>query len=113
MLNAQITIIEGTRTHAAFCDMTNPLEALKRRFQERCSSDLVVLQRVMLVPEEVTSDDFKTLVHQMSGAAAAFGFLQLSAAAMCLDDVLSAGTPPSRQQLQALIDQLICLQSKF
>lgn len=93
--------------------MTTRLEALKRRFLERCSSDLIVLQRVMLVPEAVSSNDFKTLVHQMSGAAAVFGFPELSAAAMCLDDVLSAGTPPSRQQVQALIDQLICLQLEF
>jgi HPt (histidine-containing phosphotransfer) domain-containing protein len=86
--------------------MTASPEALKLRFRGRCSGDLGVLQLLLRAPEAVSPTDLKTLVHQMSGAAGAFGFPQLSALAMRLDNQLSAGEPPSRQHVQALIDEL-------
>jgi HPt (histidine-containing phosphotransfer) domain-containing protein len=89
--------------------MKPDIDALKLRFRERCSSDLVVLQQMLRAPETVSPTVFKTLVHQMSGAAGAFGFSALSALAMRLDDQLSDGKPPSREQVQGLIDALRAL----
>jgi HPt (histidine-containing phosphotransfer) domain-containing protein len=86
--------------------MTAQFEALKIRFLERCSCDLGKLQQMMRAPDAGAWIDLKTLVHQMSGAAGAFGFARLSTLAMRLDDQLSAGHPPSREHMQALIDDL-------
>ncbi len=86
--------------------MTAHLEALKLRFLARCSSDLAVLQRHLRAPDTVSVTDLETLVHQMSGAAAAFGFPRLSDLAMALDNQISAGAPPKGEQLRALIDEL-------
>jgi HPt (histidine-containing phosphotransfer) domain-containing protein len=86
--------------------MTAHLEALKLRFLERCSSDLGVLEQLLCAPEAVSTTELKTLVHQMAGAAGAFGFPQLSELAMRLDNQLSTGKPLSRDHVQALIDAL-------
>lgn len=86
--------------------MIDPLETLKLRFRARCASDRDALQRLEGEPAAVSPAGLKTMVHQMSGAAGAFGFPRLSAAALRLDDQLSAGEPPSHDNLQALIDEL-------
>jgi HPt (histidine-containing phosphotransfer) domain-containing protein len=86
--------------------MTSSLEALKLRFRERCANDLGVFQRLLRAPEDVSPAELRTLVHQISGAAGAFGFPHLSALAMRLDNQLLAGTTPSREDVQALVDEL-------
>jgi HPt (histidine-containing phosphotransfer) domain-containing protein len=65
-----------------------------------------LLQRRLGAPDAVSLAELKTLVHQMSGAAGAFGFPNLSALAMRLDNALWAGHPPAREDVQALIDEL-------
>jgi HPt (histidine-containing phosphotransfer) domain-containing protein len=92
--------------------MTSPLEALERRFRQRCVNDLGVLQQWLRAPETVSASDLKTLVHQMSGAAGAFGYPALGALAMELDNQLLAGAPPSRERVQALIDELGQMEEK-
>jgi HPt (histidine-containing phosphotransfer) domain-containing protein len=92
--------------------MTAALEALKLRFLERCSSDLDVLLPLLRAPEAVPRADLKTLVHQMAGAAGAFGFPHLSTLAKQLDDQLSAGEPLSREPVEALIDELRRMQGR-
>jgi HPt (histidine-containing phosphotransfer) domain-containing protein len=86
--------------------MANSFEALRRRFRERCSSDLAVLQQSLDSPNAIRSTDLKTLAHQMSGAATAFGFPQLNIPAMRLESQVANGTPPSPELVQALIDEL-------
>jgi HPt (histidine-containing phosphotransfer) domain-containing protein len=86
--------------------MTAPFAALKLRFRDRCATDLSVLQQRLHTPEAVSPAELKTLVHQMAGAAGAFGFPQLGAVAMRLDNQLWAGQPPSREDVQALVDEL-------
>jgi HPt (histidine-containing phosphotransfer) domain-containing protein len=86
--------------------MTAALEALKLRFRARCAGDLGVLEKLLHAPDAVSPSDLRTLVHQMSGAAGAFGFPRLSALATRLDDQLSAGKPASPEHVQALIDEL-------
>lgn len=86
--------------------MTDPLEALKRRFLDRCASDLSVLQRVLETPEAVAPGELKDVVHKMSGAAGVFGFARLSDLARRLDDELAQGAPPSAEKVKALIDAL-------
>ncbi len=92
--------------------MTSSLEALKLRFLTRCSGDLGVLQQRLRAPGSVPETDLETLVHQMAGAAGAFGFPHLSDLATQLDNQLSAAEPPSRELVQALIDELSRMQER-
>jgi HPt (histidine-containing phosphotransfer) domain-containing protein len=67
---------------------------------------MVALERLLHEPDAISPAGLKTLVHQMSGAAGAFGFPELSALAVRLDNQLAAGEPASREYVQALIDEL-------
>jgi HPt (histidine-containing phosphotransfer) domain-containing protein len=89
--------------------MAAPFEVLTQRFRARCSGDLAVLRQMLQAPASVSEADLKTLVHQMSGAAGAFGFPHLSHLAMQLDHQMAAGMPPLRADVQALIDELAAL----
>lgn len=86
--------------------MTARFETLRQRFLERCASDLAVLQQSLDSPDAIHATDLKTLVHRMSGAATAFDLPRLSIPAMRLDIQLATGAPPSRDLVQALIDEL-------
>lgn len=86
--------------------MTSRLESLRHRYKERCSGDLAVLQQLLKAPDAISETDLKTLLHQMSGSATAFGFPQLSILAMRLERQLADDAPPSRELVQTLIDEL-------
>ncbi|KQY91315.1 Hpt domain-containing protein [Brevundimonas sp. Root1423] len=77
--------------------MTDPLEALRARFIERCRTDLAVLKAA---PDEA---ELALTIHRLAGSAGSFGFPTISAIAADIDMSLRSGDARSREQLDNLI----------
>lgn len=70
-------------------------------FRDRLVADRAELER--------HREDFtrvRVLVHRLAGAAGTFGYDELGAVAMTLDDQLAAGRSLSRSELEALLSAL-------
>ncbi len=81
--------------------MTDPLEALRAQFIDRCRADLARLKSLPEDDEEVT-----LIVHRLAGAAGSFGFAEVSRIAGEIDLRTRHGARPSRRELDDLIDGL-------
>lgn len=79
--------------------MSAALEALKARFLVRCGEDRARLAEAAAAGD---ADALKSLSHKLAGAAGTFGFPELSAAAMAVEDALDAGDAPGPELLAAL-----------
>jgi len=77
--------------------VTDPLEALRAQFIDRCRTDLARLKALPEHDDEVTS-----IVHRLAGAAGSFGFPQVSRIAAEIDLLTSNGIHPSRRELDDL-----------
>lgn len=80
--------------------MTDPLEALRARFVERCRADLAVLKAA---PGE---DELALTIHRLAGSAGSFGFPTISALAADIDVQMRNGEARSGDELEALIHSL-------
>lgn len=77
--------------------MTDPLEALRAQFIDRCRTDLAKLETL---PED--DDEVPPIVHRLAGAAGSFGFPQVSRIAAEIDLRTRNGTEPSPRELDDL-----------
>ena len=77
--------------------MTDPLQALRAQFIDRCRADLARLEALPEGDDEVTS-----VVHRLAGSAGSFGFPMVSLIAAEIDLRTRNGTRPSRRQLDDL-----------
>lgn len=80
--------------------MTDRFAPLRARFRERVKADLDRLRG--LRTENLDSEDLQRLVHNTAGAAGTFGFVDLSEAAMAVDDRYAVGDLPEAARLDAL-----------
>lgn len=84
--------------------MTDPLAPLRQRFRARAKQDLAQLRS--LVDGDLEAHELRMLVHGLAGAAGTFGYADLSAAAMSIDDRYVAGQTPVRELFVALEQRL-------
>ena len=77
--------------------MTDPLEALRGLFEERCRADLA---RLRAAPGE---EELAVTVHKLAGSAGSFGFPEISAVAADLDMRMRNGERASPALLEDLI----------
>ena len=66
--------------------MTDPLEALRAQFIDRCRAD-----RERLAAPEADDAERAMIIHRLAGAAGAFGYPELSAVAADLDVRIRSG----------------------
>ena len=66
--------------------MTDPLEALRAQFIDRCRDD-----RQRLAAPEADDAERAMIIHRLAGAAGAFGYPELSAVAADLDVRIRSG----------------------
>lgn len=85
--------------------MNDPLAPLRARFRARAAEDLMQLR--VLAAGDLSSPALQTLAHGLAGAAGTFGYAQLSAAALAVDDCFVAGATPDAALLAALEDRLV------
>ena len=81
------------------------LGALREKFLARAAEDLLALKSTP-APAELA-----VLVHRLAGAGGVFGFPEVSAAAMPLDEACHAGREPPADGLRNLISALEALPS--
>lgn len=82
--------------------MSDPLAPLRVKFRVRAANDLARLR--VLAAGDLASEELRTLVHNMAGAAGIFGYVTLGEAAMAIDDRYYEGGAPDPAQL-ALLEQ--------
>lgn len=80
--------------------MTDPLQALRLLFIERCRTDLARLK----APSG--EDELALTIHRLSGSAGSFGFPEISVLAADIDVRIRNGEARSSDQLDALIRAL-------
>jgi len=80
--------------------MNDPLAPLRAKFRIRAANDLARLR--VLAADDPKSDELRTLVHNMAGAAGTFGYADLSEAAKDVDDRYFAGEAPEPGELALL-----------
>lgn len=78
------------------------LEALRQRFRDRSLEDLKLV-RDWLTAGLPHDPDTERRVHNLAGAAGAFGYPRLNAAAAVLDDRIALGETPEPADVEALI----------
>lgn len=84
--------------------MTDPMEAFRARFRDRCAVDLAALEK--LINDGVRSgDELRRIAHGLSGSGGTFGFPGVSDAAAVIDDVL-IDRPATDTELEGLIAAL-------
>ena len=84
--------------------MSDPLAALKMRFRVRAAADLDRLTR--LWADEPETPELRALIHDLAGAAGIFGFPDLSAAALEIDNRHASGFQPDGVQMDRLFKGL-------
>lgn len=77
--------------------MTDPLQALRAQFIDRCRDDLVKLETPWEDGEETA-----LIVHRLAGAAGSFGFPEVSRIAAEIDLRTRNAIRPSRRELDDL-----------
>lgn len=84
--------------------MTNPMEAFRARFRDRCAVELAALEKLM--NDGVRSgDELRRIAHGLSGSGGTFGFPEVSDAAAVIDDAL-IDRPATDTELEGLIAAL-------
>lgn len=85
--------------------MTDPMEAFRARFRERCGVDLAALEKLM--NDGVRSgDELRRIAHGLSGSGGTFGFPGVSDAAAAVDDALIDRRPATDAELEGLVAAL-------
>ncbi len=85
--------------------MTDPMEAFRARYRERCAVDLAALET--LWNEGVRSgDDLRVLAHGLAGSGGTFGFPAISEAAALVDEALMDGRQATDADMTVLISVL-------
>lgn len=69
----------------------------------RCRSDADALSAAAADPALLRSEPLKTMVHKISGAAGAFGQVELSQLAAAIDDKLTHGSEVTTADIKALL----------
>lgn len=77
--------------------MTDPLEALRRQFLDRCRADHDRLAKL-----EPGEEEAALITHRLAGAAGAFGFPDLGSIAAEIDVRIRNGDSPCHQDLENL-----------
>lgn len=85
--------------------MTDPMEAFRARFRDRCAVDLAALEKLM--DDGVRSgDELRCIVHGLSGSGGTFGFPGISDAAAAIDDALIDRRPATDAEFEGLVAAL-------
>jgi len=79
--------------------MSDPMEALRARFLDRCRDELEVLR-------DPAHADFRRVVHGLAGGAGVFGYPKISERADVVDQALADGQPADPAALSALIEEI-------
>ena len=81
------------------------LEGLRNRFRERAAADRVALAAAWQAGER---EQMRRLAHGLAGSGGTFGFAELSAAALALEEAIDADMPdpPIGVRVQAVLDRL-------
>lgn len=82
--------------------MTDPMAALRALFVERCGTDLAALRGLR---ERGDVAGVGVIAHRLAGAAGSFGFPDISAAALAVDERIRQGG----EVLEADIERLLAL----
>lgn len=80
--------------------MTDPMAALRSLFVERCQSDLLQLQRLA---DGGDADARGAIAHRLAGAAGSFGFPDISAAALAVDQQIRENGAVSGSDMERLL----------
>jgi HPt (histidine-containing phosphotransfer) domain-containing protein len=84
--------------------VSDPLSALRPLFRARAAADLDRLTR--LWAENPASPEIGLLIHDIAGGAGVFGFTNLSAVALEINERLVAGDRPDAVQIEQLLTHL-------
>lgn len=84
--------------------MSDPLAPLRQRFRIRAAHDLA---RLRVLTGQDPTEELRTLVHNMAGAAGIFGYASLGAAAAAVDESYFEGRTPDAGQLALLERELM------
>lgn len=82
--------------------MSDPMEAFRARFRDRCRGELPILR-------DPAHPDFRTTVHKLNGAAGTFGYAEISALADRVDEALANGRTADPADVQALVSAVEAL----
>ncbi len=89
--------------------MSDAFAALRERFVARCRDDGSVLEAALATPSLRTGEDFRRLIHRLSGGGGTFGFPALSRVAADAETMLLEGTGLDDDTLERLVDQIRAL----
>lgn len=81
----------------------DPLLALRERFRIKAITEAGVLRDAM---ERSDLELVERIVHGLAGAAAIFGFTEISARALSIDSDFAAGRAPDARQVEALVQHM-------
>lgn len=84
--------------------MTDPMEAFRARFRDRCAVELAALEQLMNDGAR-SGDELRRIAHGLSGSGGTFGFPRVSDAAAVIDDAL-IDRPATDTELERLIAAL-------
>lgn len=76
--------------------MSDPMEAFRARFRDRCRDELAILR-------DRGHPDFRKTVHGLNGAAGTFGYGEISTLAEPIDAALADGREPADGDIEKLI----------
>ena len=79
-------------------------QALRRRFLDRCETDLPELEAAALEPETADRAALRERLHKLAGAAGTFGFPELSRIAGETDDALMSEWASYDKELAELVE---------
>ncbi|MDZ4113705.1 MAG: Hpt domain-containing protein [Brevundimonas sp.] len=88
--------------------MTDPIAALRSLFVERCRTDLDELGRLLERRDVAGVGD---IVHRIAGAAGSFGFPEISAAALVVDQQIRNNEEAREADLEQLLGLLAELEA--
>lgn len=83
--------------------MTDPMAALRSAFVARCRTDLAELRRL---GDRGDTAEVGALVHRLAGAAGSFGFPEVSASALVVDQQIRDGGAASQADMERLLGLL-------
>lgn len=83
--------------------VTDPVAALRSLFVERCRADLAGLRRLR---ERGDVAGVGAIAHRLAGAAGSFGFPEIGAAALVVDERIRHGAEVSAADIERLFELL-------
>jgi PAS domain S-box-containing protein len=75
------------------------MTALREKFVARCRHDLTALRSLSALDD---APEVRAIVHRLAGSAATFGYPEAGRAALIVDQAYSTGSPPSRDEIEAV-----------